>query len=143
MKDVDYDELLKAVFSEVRSASQVMSRDLVVVHEDDPALDAAQLMVKRKVSGLPVVGDDMVLVGIITERDVLKLLIEVDPDKRVRDYMTTGVKSFDASKSVIDISAHLFFNDIKRVPIVKDSKLVGVISRRDIIQEILRLRGRA
>ncbi len=84
----------------------------------------------------------MNLVGIITEKDVLKLLIEVDPDKRVRDYMTTVVKSFEETKSVLDICSHLFLNDIKRVPIVKNGKLVGIVSRRDVIRDILRLRGR-
>ncbi|HUS38854.1 MAG: CBS domain-containing protein [Pirellulales bacterium] len=143
MSNVDYDELLKSVFSEIRPVGEVMSRNLVVVHADDPAIDAALLLVERKISGLPVVDDDMILVGIITEKDVLKLLIEVDPDKLVRDYMTSDVKSFDESKSVVDICAHLFLNDIKRVPIVKDSKLVGVVSRRDVIREILRLRGQA
>ena len=142
MSNVDYDELLKSVFSEAQSASEVMSRNLVVVRADAPVLDAALLLVDRQISGLPVVDDDMMLVGIITEKDVLKLLIEVDPDKRVQDYMTTDVKSFDESKSIVDISAHLFLNDVKRVPIVKDGKLVGIVSRRDVIREILRLRGR-
>ena len=143
MSNVDYNELLTSVFSEVRSAREVMSRNVVVVHADDPAIDAALLLVQRGISGIPVVSDDTILVGIITEKDVLKLLIEVDPDKRVRDYMTKVVKSFDESKSVLDICAYLFLNDIKRVPIVKDGKLVGIVSRRDVIREILRLRGRA
>jgi predicted transcriptional regulator len=143
MSDHDYDELLKSVFSEARTASEIMSRNLLVVREADPALDAAELLVGRKISGLPVVGsNEMDLVGIITEKDVLKLLIEIDPEKQVRDYMTKDVKCFEDSKSVVDVCAYLFFNDVKRVPIVKDSKLVGVISRRDIIREILRLRGR-
>ena len=143
MKNVDYNELLTSVFSEVRSAKDIMTRNVVVVHADDPAIDAALLLIQRSISGIPVVGDDKILVGIITEKDVLKLLIEVDPDKRVREYMTTTVKSFDESKSVLDICAYLFLNDVKRVPILKDGKLVGVVSRRDVIREILRLRGRA
>lgn len=142
MNNVDYNELLTSVFSEVRLAKDVMSRNLVVVHADDPAIDAALLMVQRNISGIPVVSDGMVLVGIITEKDVLKLLIEVDPDKRVRDYMTKTVKSFDESKKVLDICAYLFLHDIKRVPIVKEGKLVGIVSRKDVIREILRLRGR-
>ena len=119
-----------------------MSRNLVVVHSDDPLTDAALLLVEHKISGLPVVDDDMILVGIVTEKDVLKLLIEVDSDKRVGDYMTTDVKSFDESSSVLDICAHLFLHNIKRVPIVMDGKLVGIVSRRDVIREILRIRGR-
>ena len=119
-----------------------MSRNLVVVHSDDPLTDAALLLVEHKISGLPVVDDDMILVGIVTEKDVLKLLIEVDSDKRVGDYMTTDVKSFDESSSVHDICAHLFLHNIKRVPIVMDGKLVGIVSRRDVIREILRIRGR-
>ena len=138
----DYDELLKAVFSQVRTASDVMSRNLVVAHEDDRAIDAAVLVVERRVSGLPVVSKDMKLEGIITEKDLLKLLIEVDPDKRVGDYMTRDVKSFESSSTVLDICAHLSLHDIKRVPIVDAGKLVGLVSRRDVIQEILRLRGR-
>ena len=141
MDNADHNELLEAVFSEARTANEIMTREPLVVHEDDPAIDAAVMLVGREISGLPVVGDDMKLVGIITEKDVLKLLIEVDPDRRVRDYMTTDVKSFDASKSIVDICAHLFLHDIKRVPILKDGKLVGIVSRRDVIREILRLRG--
>ena len=137
----DYDELLKAVFSQVRTASDVMSRNLAVVHQDDRAIDAAKLMVERRVSGLPVVAASMNLVGIITEKDLLKLLIEVDPDKRVGDYMTKEVKSFEPSSTVLDICAHLSLNDIKRVPIVDGRKLVGLVSRREVIEEILRLRG--
>jgi predicted transcriptional regulator len=143
MSSAHHRELLEAVFSEARTANEIMSREPLVVHADDPAIDAAVMLVGREISGLPVVGDGMTLVGIITEKDVLKLLIEVDPDKCVRDYMSTDVKSFDASKSVVDICAHLFLNDIKRVPIVKEGKLVGIVSRRDVIREILRLRGQA
>ena len=143
MSTADHRELLEAVFSEVRTANEVMSREPLVVHADDPAIDAAVMLVGREISGLPVVGDGMNLVGIITEKDVLKLLIEVDPDRRVRDYMTANVKSFDASKSIVDICVHLFFHDIKRVPILKEGKLVGIVSRRDVIREILRLRGQA
>jgi predicted transcriptional regulator len=142
MKNIDYNELLTSVFSEVRSAKDIMTRNVVVVHADDSAIDAALLLIQRNISGIPVIGDDKVVVGMITEKDVLKLLIEVDPDKRVREYMTTTVKSFDESKSVLDICAYLFLHDIKRVPIVKDGQLVGVVSRQDVIREILRLRGR-
>ena len=141
MAIANHHELLDAVFTESRTANEIMSREPLVVHADDPAIDAAVMLVGREISGLPVVGDGKKLVGIITEKDVLKLLIETDPDRCVRDYMTTNVKTFDASKSVVDICAHLFLNDIKRVPILKDGKLAGIISRRDVIREILRLRG--
>ena len=80
MGTADQRELLEAVFSEARTANEIMSRDPLVVHADDAALDAAVTLVGREISGLPVVGDDMNLVGIITEKDVLKLLIEVAPD---------------------------------------------------------------
>lgn len=142
MRSDAHRELLEDVFSEVRSASDIMSRSVVVVGPSAPVTEAAELLVGRRISGLPVVENDMKLVGIITEKDVLKLLVEADPDKRVADYMTKDVKAFEDTRSVLDICAHLSLHDIKRVPIVKDGKLVGIVSRRDVIGEILRLRGR-
>ena len=68
--------------------------------------------------------------------------MEVDPDKKVGDYMTKEVKSFDVASTVLDICAHLAVSGHKRVPILKEGKLVGIISRRDVIREIMRLRGR-
>jgi CBS domain-containing protein len=98
-------------------------------------------MVAKNITGLPVVDDDMRLLGIVTEKDVLELLYENEekPDT-VGHYMTENVTTFDQNDSVVDIADSFLKNHFRRVPILADGKVVGVISRKDIIAYILKLR---
>lgn len=121
-------------------AGAIMTKNVLTVAADTPVLDAAKLLVERKVSGLPVVDEESRLVGILSEKDILKLLTNVDFQKCVRDYMTTDVICFEQSDSIEEICQFLIDNNIRRVPILTDGKLVGIVSRRDLIVEILCLK---
>ena len=92
-------------------------------------------------TGLPVVNDDMSIIGIVTEKDVLALLYNIeDRMRKVEDFMTEEVVCFDEDDSLISITECLIESNIRRVPITSQGKLVGVISRKDIISYILKLR---
>jgi len=124
-------------------AYKLMTKNVVTVDPNESITRAAELLIKHKISGTPVTDQDGRLVGILSEKDILRLLIETDPKKnKVSDFMTKDVISFKETDSIIAICEFLIGSNVRRVPIVSGEKLVGVISRRDIIGEIIKLRDR-
>ncbi|HHC07235.1 MAG TPA: CBS domain-containing protein [Actinobacteria bacterium] len=114
----------------------LMSTDVVTVTPDTGIREAARLMVRHRVSGLPVVEDR--LVGIITEADFLRL--EVERQERFRAVETVAeVMSGDvvtiAPEATLHEAAKLMADrDVKRLPVVDDEgRLLGVISRSDVV----------
>jgi CBS domain-containing protein len=122
-------------------AKTIMSKDVVYVKRDTEVYEAIRTLEENDVTGLPVVNDDMTIAGIITEKDVLHLLYDTENKcTKVGDFMTKGVVSFNEDDSLIDITECLIENSFRRVPITSGGKLVGIISRKDIISYILKLR---
>ena len=116
----------------------IMTTDVIAVKRNTPISHVAEILVDNDITGLPVVNDDMTLAGIISEKDVLCLLSDLeDESAKVEDFMTKDVVSFDENEDLIAICECLVNNNFRRVPIVADGKLVGIISRRDIIRNIL------
>ncbi len=113
-------------------ARDVMTADVVVVQEDTPLAEAERLMVEHEVSGLPVVDGDGVLVGIMTERDVL---LRHEAIQHVRDVMTRNLVTAPETADYYDMIEILLQHRIKRVPIVtEEHRLVGIVSRTDLIR---------
>ena len=119
----------------------VMITDLITVKKQTPVYEAIRILVDKNITGLPVVNDDMTLAGIISEKDVMKLLYDIeDKPGKVEDFMTEIPFSFDQEDSLIDVAECFVKNHFRRVPITSEGKLVGIISRKDIIKYILKLR---
>lgn len=122
-------------------AKEIMKTGVITVKRKTETYEAIRILVENNITGLPVVNDDMTLAGIISEKDVLRLLYEMeDKPGNVEDFMTEKVISFDKEDSLIDIAESLIKNDFRRVPILEEGKLVGILSRKDVIACILRLR---
>ena len=116
----------------------IMTTDVIVVKRHTPLSRVIEILVDNNITGLPVVNDDGTLAGIISEKDVLSLVYDSEDDlANVEDFMTIDVVSFEQDEDLIAICECLVKNDFRRVPIVADGKLVGVISRKDIIKYIL------
>ena len=127
--------------SNMPEAGTVMKTDLITVTRDTPIHEAIRTLVDNNITGLPVVNDDMTLAGIITEKDVLNLLYDYrDKPGKVEEYMTEEVIRFEHRDSLIDITRSFMDNHFRRVPIVTNGKLVGIVSRKDIIAYMLKLR---
>ena len=120
-------------------AKEVMTKNVISVKKETPICKALELLVEHNISGIPVVEDDMTLIAVISERDILSLYqtSEDVKDKTVDDFMTQPVIFFDEEEGLQDICDCLMNNYIRRVPITSKGKLIGVISRRDIIKKIL------
>ena len=119
-----------------------MTTDVLTVGPRADIHEAILLMVEHNITGLPVVDREHHLVGIVSEKDVLQLLVNSeDKPGCVQDYMTTKVTAFREDDSLIDIAECFFNASFRRAPILSaDNKLVGVISRRDLIRTIIKLR---
>ena len=116
----------------------IMTTDVIAVKKQTPISSVIKILVENNITGLPVVNDDMTLAGIISEKDVLGLLSDLEDDSaKVEDFMTKDVVSFEQDEDLIAICECLVQNNFRRVPIVAEGKLVGVISRKDIIKSIL------
>ena len=120
----------------------MMTRDVFSVRRDTPILEVLELIARHGISGLPVVKDDMTLVGIVSEKDVLSLFYDNEgkDEITVEDFMTQPPLYFDENESLLDVCDFLKKNVFRRVPITSKGKLVGIISIRDLIEYILQLR---
>ena len=90
---------------------------------------------------MPVVDDDMNLVGVISEKDVVTLLYDIDnlESQKVQNFMTERPICFDIDDGLVEICDFFSKNLFRRVPITSDGKLVGIISVPDIIQYTLNI----
>jgi len=122
-------------------AKDIMTKSVVCVTKDIPVVDAIKLMSKNNITGIPVVEDDMILVGILSEQDVLRLFhtYEDEKDRTVHDFMTQPAVHFEENEPLLDVCYCLRDNSIRRVPVTSNGKVVGVISRSDILKCILQL----
>jgi len=123
-------------------AKDIMTQDVINVKKDTPIYKALELLAKHNITGIPVVRDDMILVGVLSEKDVLSLFYahEDEKEKIVNDFMTQPAVHFDENESLLDVCDCLANNYFRRVPVTSQGKLVGIISRKDIIDYILQLR---
>ncbi len=118
-------------------AKEVMNTNVITIGRDEGLCEAVRSMVLNNVTGLPVVDEDGTLAGIITEKDVLTMLSDLPyQPARVADFMTTKVVCFRQDDGLDTIAESFRQNHFRRVPILDEGRLVGIISRRDIVRHI-------
>ena len=121
----------------------VMTKDVISVKKDTPIYEAMEIMRKKDITGMPVIEEDMTLVGVITEKDVLRLFYanEEEKNETVGFFMTRPAVSYRENENLRSVCDFMMINYFRRVPVVsKQGKLVGIISRPDIIDYILEQR---
>lgn len=116
-------------------AEDAMKFGLLTLYPDAPLYDAMDLIARHHVTGLPVVDRGMNLLGIITEKDVLRCFADPEAiEAPVETFMTRNVVTFNRRASLYEICTCLIENDFHRVPILDGTRLVGIISRSDILR---------
>ena len=145
-------------------ASDIMVPDVITVGPDNSVQEVAEILLTRRISGLPVVDASGRLVGLVSEGDLLrraesgteharswwlKLLMGRETlaaefvkehARRVRDVMTHDVITVSPDTPVTDVASTLERNRIKRVPVVEDGRLIGIISRANLVQALAGMR---
>ena len=122
-------------------AKIVMISNVVYIQKQTPIDEAIEILADKNITGLPVVNGDMTLAGVISEKEVMQLLYDNGTmSDIVEDFMTENPLSFEQEDNLIDIAECFMKNNFRRVPITSEGKLVGIVSRRNIIEYILQLR---
>lgn len=120
------------------TAGSIMTTDLVTVRASDSIEEAIELLLNQRISGLPVVDDEGRLIGVITEF----ALLAVTYDKRVKNHtvsqhMTREVITVDVNDPVDRIADLCIVHRVRRVPVMQDGRLIGVIARRDVLRALV------
>ncbi|MEK7994979.1 MAG: CBS domain-containing protein [Planctomycetota bacterium] len=126
-------------------AIDAATKMVITTRPEAPIYDAIRIMASRNITGLPVVDADLNVVGVLSEKDVLKLLYDTldRADQTVADYMSTPVVTLDTKATLIDLCDCLMSGNFRRVPITEDGKLCAIASISDVIQGILRIKRQA
>lgn len=120
-----------------------MTEKVVTASEDMRLTDVMKLLLNRRISGLPVVNEEGMLLGIVTEHDLVNFIVSGSaPYTKVSEVMVKNVKTYTPDTLFIDIVNDFVVNRIRRIPIVESEKVVGIVSRRDIIREMVRTYNR-
>ncbi|MFC1633425.1 HPP family protein [Planctomycetota bacterium] len=121
-------------------AKDIMIQSVFYVKPNTPVHKAMEMLIEHNISGIPVVEEDMTLVGIISEKDILRFNTDLKDliNKPTSDFMTQPAIFFEENESILDVCQCLANNEFRRVPVTSSGTLVGVISRRDIISIMLK-----
>ena len=122
-----------------------MTRKLVTFRPDQTMDQVLDLLLAKNISGGPVIDENNNLVGIISEGDCLKEVVKGKYNNvptlsgYVRDYMATEVKSVSPNLNIFEL-AQMFLNmRLRRFPVMKDGRLVGQISQKDVMRAMIKL----
>jgi len=123
-------------------AKDLMTKTVISIKMDDQIKTALELMANNDITGIPVVDNRGNLVGILSEKDMLRLFYtdQGGQEKPVEDFMTQPAVYFDENESLDEVCRCLQDNYFRRVPVTSKGKLVGIISRKDLIGYIFRSR---
>ncbi len=114
---------------------EVMTTKIAFVHPTDKVMDAARLMQKYNVGSIPVCDEDSTLRGIVTDRDIVirNIAYGNDPfNTDISGIMTPNVKTVDPDTNINDVTKMMAEYQIRRIPVVEDSKLVGIVALGDM-----------
>jgi CBS domain-containing protein len=140
-------------------ARDVMSSNVISIASDALVSEAAKILMTHRISAAPVFGERGDLVGIVSEGDLMRSAEEPKPrrswwlklvaqeetfdpgrkehtSKRVADVMTRQVVTVTLETPITEIAALLNKHSIKRVPIVADGRVVGIVSRADLVKAL-------
>jgi len=119
------------------AVDQIMKSGPVTIGPTATLQDAIELVLQRRVSGLPVVDDHGALVGIITEFALLALAYDQGlQHETIEKHMTRDVLTVDAADTVNHVADLFIVQRIRRVPVIRDGRLVGLVSRRDVLEAL-------
>jgi len=142
-------------------ASDIMTKNVISAPPDMTVKEVAKLLFNKHISGLPIVDKDMRVIGIVTEKELISMampeylaskdlrdfayILDEEPFKKniakseklfVKDIMRKDVRFITEDVRVPEIARLMLSNNLRRLPVVRNGKLVGIVARADIVKEI-------
>jgi len=115
-----------------------MSTDLITLDPEMDILRAAHTLIRNNISGAPVVDKTGRLVGLLTERDFMRVVMQSEyhamPGGLVKEFMSGNPQTVAPDESILRVAQFFIEGRYHRYPVVQDGQLVGMISRRDVMR---------
>ena len=135
-------EELAAQLPKYESVTKYMVRatDLITFRPDQSIEEVIDIIISKGISGAPVLDEKRKLVGIISEKDCLRIIVDQayhnlpSSSRKVSDYMTVNVKTLPSNSNVVEAANEFLNSPVRRFPIVDDGVLIGQISRMDVLK---------
>ena len=116
-------------------ARDVMTRRVVTMTPEMTVDEAISTLLEHRISGAPVVDDDCLVQGVISEFQLLEVVYDPDVKRnRVGDVMTTDIIAVEEDTLLSEVASLFVFRRIRRLPVLKEGRLMGQISRRDLLR---------
>jgi len=131
--------------SQFPSVTKFMASKLITFSPDTDIREAIDTMLKKKISGAPVLDKEKRLVGVLSEVDCLRILLDGPYNElpgrmdRVADYMSRSVKTISVDHTIMDAAQEFIHSGYKRLPVVDKGRLVGQISRVDVLRAVQKM----
>lgn len=149
-------------------AKEIMTADVITVSPDERVDVVTKLLIDNKISGIPVVDQDNHILGIVTEKDLLikagelkvpfyitlfdSIIFMENPMRfnsnlkkytasKVKDAMTTKVVVVDENTPVQEIAEMMQGKGVNRLPVVRNNKLIGIVTRNDVLKALVKKNG--
>lgn len=123
-----------------KSIENYMATELVSFKPDDDIIKAMRTLLERHLSGAPVLDQDGQMVGVLSQKDCLEIVYNTayhqDWGGQVEQYMSRKVEHIDADCSILEAAEKLLQSNFRRFPVMRDGRLVGQISRHDIMRAL-------
>ena len=125
----------------ILTARDMMTTNLLLFSPEQTLLEAIENLIKWRVSGAPVVDEDGRMVGMLSELDCLRMLAsdefylqQQEDGALVSQFMSTGWRTIPPDLGIYAISHYFLTSPGRRLPVVEREKLIGQVSRRDVLR---------
>lgn len=122
--------LLAAINADV---SEIMYKDVSYLTSKATVEDALELMIEKKIGGIPIIDDDKRIYAIFTERDCLDIIAETTNYDTIKNYMITNIKTVQYDTTIATAAKLMVKKGFRRLPVVKDDILIGIVTASNIM----------
>lgn len=131
----------------ILTARDIMARHVVTLRPEMSIMDAIEIMLRKRISGAPVIDDDHRILGMLSEYDLLRVLAsgeysaeEYEEHNQVGVWMSKDPETIGPDVDIYRLAHLLLERGVRRLPVIEGGKVVGQVSRRDVLRGIERMR---
>ncbi len=129
--------------SETLNVADIMAKKLITFKPHTQVLEAIETLISHRISGAPVVDDEGNLMGMLSEIDCMQTFVHSayhnEMGGLVKDFMSDKVTTITSTMGIVDLAEYFLETHFRRLPVVDNGKLVGQVSRRDVLRAIQKI----
>lgn len=123
---------------QAKKVAEIMTKNVITVKRNTTIKEAIQLCISHEISGLIVVDDKENAIGVITEKDLLVAFDYLnDAEAVINDFVAEDILSVTKDADLEDVVKMIIQRNVKRVPVLENDRVIGILSRRDVLRLII------